>query len=211
MQQLISLPGALFILLFSLSAQALDRTRIAESAQDVTPLLNGQSAPNINLQMADGSPISLQAFIFQQPTVVLFYRGGWCPYCSRQLAGLKDIEKELLALGYQVLAISPETPERLQQQKLQSEFALELLSDHKLAAIKGFGVGYYVASDIVNQYTSQMNINLTSEASSGRAVLPAPAVFILDKKGKIKFNYVNPDYKERLSAELLLQAAKLSL
>ena len=76
-------------------ALAFERGGIAESANAVTPLLNGQFAPKTTLKMADGTPVSLQALTLQKPTIVLFYRGGWCPYCSRQLAQLKDIEKEI--------------------------------------------------------------------------------------------------------------------
>jgi len=38
--------------------------------------------------------------------------------------------------------------------------------------------------------------------------LPVPSVFIIDENGIIKFEYVNPNYKERISGKLLLQAAK---
>ncbi|WP_426330139.1 hypothetical protein [Pedobacter sp. R-06] len=38
-------------------------------------------------------------------------------------------------------------------------------------------------------------------------LLPVPSVFILDKKGKILFEYINPDITQRLSAPLLKAAA----
>lgn len=194
-----------------LPAHALDRTQIASSAMDVTPILNGQSAPKAVVKTAEGAPVSLQAMIMQKPTIVLFYRGGWCPYCNRQLAELKDIEGQLVELGYQVLAISPESPMRLQEQKLETEFAVTLISDDSLQAIKGFGVGFYMADDVQRKYTNEYNIGLTFDGTTGRAVLPAPAVFIVDKQGMVQFSYVNPDYKTRLSASLLLEAARHSL
>jgi alkyl hydroperoxide reductase subunit AhpC len=100
--------------LMSTSTMALDRTAIADKAENITPILNGASAPNVTVKTADGSPVSLNALIMQKPSVVIFYRGGWCPYCSRQLAELKSIEQELVDEGYQILAISPESPEKLQ-------------------------------------------------------------------------------------------------
>lgn len=200
---------ALFISLTSVSAMALERAQIAEQAKDVTPLLNGQKIPNVTLRTAEGDPVSLRAMVLQKPTVVLFYRGGWCPYCNRQLAGLKDIEKDLVELGYQVLAISPESPERLQEQKLETEFAVTLLSDEKLDAIKQFGIGFYLPDTTVQAYENKLGFALASDSDTQRRVLPAPAVFMVDQKGVIKFNYVNPDYKVRLSPELMYQAAKL--
>ncbi|MEP0357378.1 MAG: peroxiredoxin-like family protein [Paraglaciecola sp.] len=201
----------ILLCLLSLQVSALDRTRIADNAEDVTPLLVGQSTPNSKLQTADGSPVSLKAFTMQKPTVLIFYRGGWCPYCTRQLAGLKDIEVQLDELGYQILAISPETPAQLQEQKLQTQFTVQLLSDPELEAISGFGVGFYVPNETRSKYKNKWDINLNIEERTDKAVLPAPAVFILDQKGVVKFSYVNPNYKERLSPELLFQAAKLSL
>ena len=200
-----------FVLILTLQAHALDRTQIADTAENVTPLLIGQTAPNSTLQTVDGDPVSLKALTMQKPTVLIFYRGGWCPYCNRQLAGLKDIEGQLDKLGYQILAISPETPAQLQQQKLQTKFSVKLLSDPDLEAISGFGIGFYVPDAQRTTYKSKWEINLTSDKTSGTAVLPAPAVFILDTKGKVLFSYVNPDIKTRISPELLYQAAKLSL
>lgn len=202
---------ALVLTSLSFSAFALDRTKIADDPQDVTPLLIGQKIPNTHLLTVEGDPVSLKAFIMQKPTVLIFYRGGWCPYCTQQLAGIKDIENELSELGYQILAISPETPAQLQEQKLQSQFVVQLLSDPGLETIRGFGIGFYLPLVTEKLYETKMGITLTDEKSSGRAVLPAPAVFILDQKGVVRFSHVNPDYKIRLSPEFLYQAAKLSM
>ena len=192
----------------STSAFAIDRTVIADKAENVTPLLNGTTAPNVTVKTADGSPVSLQALLMQKPTVLIFYRGGWCPYCSRQLAELKSIEQDLVNEGYQVLAVSPESPKKLQSQKLETEFAVTLISDESLDAIRGFGVGYYVPNDTRKLYKDRMDVNLTVDTTE-QAVLPAPAIFILDETGTVQFSYVNPDYTVRPSAALVLSAAKL--
>ncbi|MEX1011972.1 MAG: hypothetical protein WDZ29_07915 [Balneolaceae bacterium] len=39
-------------------------------------------------------------------------------------------------------------------------------------------------------------------------MLPVPAVFIVDMSGEIRFQYVNPDYKERISGDILIAAAR---
>jgi peroxiredoxin len=198
-----------FVALVSLTVQAVDRSVIRDNAADVTPILNGTQAPNATLRTADGSPVSLQALLMQKPSVIVFYRGGWCPYCSQQLAELQTIESELVKEGYQILAISPESPEKLQSQKIDTDYVAQLLSDEKLQAISGFGIGFYVEDDTRALYKDRMNVELTPDATD-RAVLPAPAIFITNTKGQVVFNYVNPDYKVRPSAELVLSAAKLS-
>ena len=72
--------------------------------------------------------------------------------------------------------------------------------------IRGFGVGFYVEDETSALYKQKMNIELTTDQNS-RSVLPAPAVFILDTEGFIQFSYVNPNYRVRPSAELILSAA----
>lgn len=124
------------------------------------------------------------------------------------MAEIKDIENELVELGSQVLAISPESPERLQEQKLETEFAVQLLSDDKLAAIKNFGIGFHLPLVTEKLYETKMGIALTDDEETDQAVLPAPAIFIADQKGVIQFSYVNPNYKERMSAAMLLEVAK---
>ena len=83
-------------------------------------------------------------------------------------------------MGYQILAISPESPARLQEQKLETEFLVTLLSDDKLDTIRGFGVGFYVDTMTELKYKTY-GIDLTKD-ESGKSVLPAPAIFMLDKK-----------------------------
>lgn len=192
----------------SLQVFALDRTQIRDKAEDVTPLLNGSTVPNVTVKTTDGSPVSLQALLMQKRSVIVFYRGGWCPYCSRQLAELKDIEEDLVKEGYQILAISPESVEKLQSQKLKTKFAAQLISDENLNAIKAFGIGFYVPDQTRELYKDRMNVELTSDDSK-RAVLPAPAIFITDTQGQVVFSYVNPNFKVRPSAALVLSAAKL--
>ncbi|ULT24851.1 redoxin domain-containing protein [Sphingobacterium sp. E70] len=40
-----------------------------------------------------GGAIDIGKAISQKPTILVFYRGGWCPYCNLQLSGLQEIEK----------------------------------------------------------------------------------------------------------------------
>ncbi|MCP4233360.1 MAG: redoxin domain-containing protein, partial [Aestuariibacter sp.] len=131
----------------------------------------------------------------------------WCPYCNRQFAELQTVEQDIIDLGYQILAISPETPENLQKQALKTEMKVTQLSDTDLNAIREFGLGFHVDKVTQMRYAAN-NINLAKDAD-GKAVLPAPGVFIVNQKGQVEFSYVNPDFKVRPSAELILNVAKV--
>ena len=202
----------LAVVSLSLLATPTQATDIAPTAEQVRPLLNGMTVPAIMVQDQQGKAIDLTSKITAQPTVLVFYRGGWCPYCNTQLAGLQQIQAELTKLGYQVIAISPEAPmavSKSQQNTKDIALSYTLLSDEKLSAAKAFGVAYYLDAKTTALYKGTYGINLTYD-SSGQAVLPAPAVYILNTKAEVQFSYVHVNYKTRLQPELLLLAAKLA-
>ena len=86
---------------------------IAERAEDIGPLLNGEVIPNSIIYDTKDKTHKLHDVIGKKPTVLIFYRGGWCPYCNGQLASLKSVEDKMIQMGYQIIAISPDSPQRL--------------------------------------------------------------------------------------------------
>lgn len=63
--------------------------------QDISPLLNGEIIPALSLIDLAGKSINLNEVVSTKPSILIFYRGGWCPYCSKQLSGIQLIEKDL--------------------------------------------------------------------------------------------------------------------
>lgn len=200
----------LICLLCSYHSVAFDRTRVAESPEHVTPLLNGQFVPDVTLKTAFGKDIRLQSVVESRPSVILFYRGGWCPYCNRQMAGLVEVEQQILDLGYQIVVISPDSPQRLQEQQTQTEFDVLRLSDENLQAIRGFGLAYFVDESTAKFYRNNNGAKLATLDGTDRFVLPVPAAYVVDDTGLIKFQYANPNYKVRIEPQLLYYAARVS-
>lgn len=56
---------------------SVNRREPAPSPQEVCPLLMGFRVPAITLTTDEGRPLDLQAVSRAQPTVIVFYRGGW--------------------------------------------------------------------------------------------------------------------------------------
>jgi peroxiredoxin len=200
--------ASLFLCLLSLNVQS--RIPIAESAEKVTPLLNGQFVPDVILQTAFGKDINLKTLIESKPSLVIFYRGGWCPYCNRQMKGLLEVEQRIIDLGYQIIAISPDTPERLQAQKTGADFDVVRLSDNGLKAIRAFGLGYYLDDNTANTYRDKLGANLVTVEGESKVVLPVPAAYIFDTSGLVQFQYVNPNFRVRVSPQLLFYAAQIA-
>jgi hypothetical protein len=76
-----------------------------------------------------------------------------------------------------------------------------------MAAAKAFGLAFRVDDELYERYKG-FNIDLENASGETHHLLPVPAVLIIGKDGRIRFQYVNPDYKIRLDAQVLLAAAR---
>lgn len=206
MRYLSKLLLSLFVLTV-LPFQLLLGQQVAPSADKVTPLLISSEIPDVFLKNINGETLSLRTAVAKQPAILIFYRGGWCPYCSRHLADLHKIEDELYEIGYQILAISPDKPEKLKSTLQNIELNYTLLSDSPMTASKAFGLAFKVDQETVDRYKS-IGLDLEGDSGHDHHLLPVPAVYIVNTDGIVKFNYVNPNYKERINGEVLLTAAK---
>ncbi|MCH1444000.1 MAG: AhpC/TSA family protein [Flavobacteriaceae bacterium] len=179
-----------------------NKTSIPLVAEDISPILIGETLPNAIFQNAEGKSVQLKAILEEKPTVLVFYRGGWCPYCNVQLSGLVEIEQDILELGYQIVAVSPDDYKNLQSTIENNSTKYKLLSDPNGRFIQEIGIAFKTSSSLREYITGKGQKGDTSK------VMPAPTVMIVDKKGVIKFEYINPNYKERISGEMLLSVLR---
>lgn len=190
-----------FLIIMScfLSANA---AKFAQNAESVKPLLVGSEIPSVKLSKIDGFEINIKDLVKNKPSIVVFYRGGWCPYCNVHLSELRKIEKDMKAAGVQLLAISTDRPEELKKSIEKNKIEYQLYSDSKMNVAKAFGIAFKVDDQTVKKYK---NYKIDLEAVSGEKhhLLPVPAVFALNKDSIIEFSHVNPNYKVRLSSNIL--------
>jgi peroxiredoxin len=148
-----------------------------------------------------GKIFDLNKAVSEKPTILIFYRGGWCPYCNKQLSGLRKAAPELEKLGYQLIAVSTDAPEGLMQTAKKESLSYTLLSDADLSFSKQFGLAYKAPMEkweLLLKSTHGKDIDL---------LLPVTSVFILDTKGLIQFEYINPDFHQRMNTDLLQTVA----
>jgi peroxiredoxin len=184
-----------------------DKKRVADSAEDICPIKIGEKIPSVNVRTLDSENVDLSKLTLGKKTVLIFYRGGWCPFCNIQLGNLKDIEDDLIDLGYQLLAISIDKPEKLKESIDKNQLNYTLLSDSKAEASIAFGLAFKVSDDY-NKMLLGYNMNIEQAAGEKHHILPVPGVFIIDENSIIQFEYVNPNYKVRLNEQILLKAAE---
>ena len=59
------------------TAQAATASDVPDSADKVQPLLIGAQVPAATVQTLDGQSVGLAQVFSKQPSIVIFYRGGW--------------------------------------------------------------------------------------------------------------------------------------
>ena len=195
----------LSLMMLTLSAYSAD---VAKSAEEVTPLLVGSNFPTLELANMNNEKINLKEHLKGQVSVVVFYRGGWCPYCTKHLSALGESEEELKKLGARIIAISPDKASELKKSSDKYKLSYELYSDSKMTAAKAFGIAFQLPAKLPKLYKSKYNIDIEASSGEKHHQLPVPSVFVFNKKGTLSFQHVDPNYKVRLSRELLLAAVK---
>ena len=177
-------------------------------AYDVRPLFPGMKAPFFETKDAANETYTFDPEAPEAPVVMAFYRGGWCPYCNLQLEELREMDEELVSLGYDLLFLSADRPAVLSQDSVEDNPPYRLLSDSTMSIAKDFGIAFRLPDATVERYRSR-GLDLAEESGSDHRLLPAPSVFIIGSDGEIKFQYTNPDYRRRIPGPLLLEAARI--
>ena len=201
-------PMLLITLLF-LAPIGLVSAEVPDDAWQVSPLLPGQAAPAFNAPSATGGDFDFDPSNLEKPMVLIFYRGGWCPFCNLHFAELRKAEQPLIDLGFDISFISMDTAE-LMAEAVEGDDSPDyrLLSDSAADISKAFGVAFRVPDETVTLYKDKMGIDLEKSAGGNtHHILPVPSVFIVGRDGIVKFSYANPDYKVRLHPDVLVSAA----
>ncbi|OXA97563.1 antioxidant AhpC [Flavobacterium oncorhynchi] len=174
---------------------------VPKTALDIAPLLIGEKIPNATLKTSENTDVKISDLLKKKKTVLVFYRGGWCPYCNMHLQALAEAEKEILDLGYQIAAVSSDAPKNLKSTEEKDKVKYTLLSDSKGELINAMGIAFQVPEN----YKSVINANSNGD---NKSFLPVPSVFIVNEEGEILFEYISPNFKHRISNELLVSVLK---
>jgi peroxiredoxin len=183
------------------------RGAIPVGAESVTPLKVGERAPTAIVKTLDGADFDLGRAFATKPTVLIFYRGGWCPFCNRQLSGIQDYEPKFIALGYQILAICTDKPEDLRATLDKHQLTYTLLSDRTMTGASAFRVAFRLTDQDEKKYGGHQISVPEIPGGAGAHWLPVPSIFIIGSDGIIKFVEFNANYQIRPPTEEILEAA----
>lgn len=101
-------------------------------------LQTGSTAPDFTLSDAQGQQVSLADFAGQQ-VIVYFYPKAATPGCTTEACDFRDSLNSLQGAGYQVVGISPDSPEEIAAFAAQENLTFPLLSDPSAQTAQAYG------------------------------------------------------------------------
>ena len=195
------------------AAQTIDGgiAAVEASGQAGHVLQAGQEAPTFTLPSATAEPVALAQLLQQGPVVLVFYRGKWCPYCNVQLRAYQQLLPELVQRGATLVAVSPQTPDFTSLTAIEKELSFPVLSDMGNVVARQYGLAYKVGTEVADTLRG-VGIDLSAHNGTADDELPLTATFIIGTDGRIKWSWVEANFKHRADpAEILAALASLPM
>lgn len=155
----------------------------------------GKQLPDVSLTTSSGEPFSLRD-VAGQPSVILFFRGNWCPLCMAQIKEIAAEYREIQALGAKVFLVSPQP------------------QGHSAALAKRFDVDFEFLVDRDNKAAQALGIVSAFGIPTGLEVMgydteaPMPTVIITDANGRVHWADETDNYRVRPEPETFLKVLK---
>ena len=158
-----------------------------------TPKLleKGQRLPRLLFEKEDGSVVDSESFKGYK-SILMFYRGNWCPLCMAQIKEIADTYKTLKDKGIETILISPQPHSQTR----------------KLA--KKHNVDFQFLVDKDNAVAEQLNINVKKGLPTGMQLLGydsdtvLPTVILINEHSVILHSDITENYRVRPEPDELM-------
>ena len=166
----------------------------------------GDTLEPFTLDDATGTPVTLDSLVETGPAVIVFYRGGWCPYCNVALRTYqRELLPELAGFGARLVAVSPQSPDQSLSTVEKAELEFTVLSDPGSRVARHIGIAFQQADEVLAAQR-ELGLDLTQVNAEGSVSLPRPTVLIVDTDRTVSFVDVQPDYTARTEVADILTA-----
>jgi peroxiredoxin len=212
----LTLKNFLFILIYLLSTIAfadLTSEKRKQLFQEANQRLKDTKLESKVLKVGDTFPDlkfkgkNVSEFLKEGPLVVTFYRGGWCPYCIKQLKDINNSLQEIKGSGANLIALSPEKTSEVEKTKRKNALNFTLISDEGNTIARQLNLTFKVEPSVVKEYKA-LGIDLAASQGNDSYELPMPATFVIGKDRKIAYVFADADYTKRASTEEIIQTVK---
>jgi len=178
---------------------------LIESNPEKRVIQTGMPVPDFELiDQFDTSHKSTELYE-NEPLVISFYRGVWCPYCNVDLSYLRKSYQKIKDLGAELVVISPNLPRFSQYAIQRHKLPFNILTDYKNQVAKQFGLVFQVSDKLKDLYLKSFEVNLEKYNGEDSWTLPMPARFVIDTDGIIRYAEYSPDYTKRPEIRDILQ------
>jgi len=188
---------------------AVFRRRAEEMVQRGIPddvIKVGDRLPPFTLSDAFDRPVTLDEITADGPAVIVFYRGGWCPYCNLALRTYQqELLPQLAGFGARLVAISPQGPEESLTTAMKAAVEYTVLSDPGCRVARDIGLAFEETEEVMAAQRL-LGLDLTKANAEAATALPMPTVLIVDTDHVVRFVDVQPDYTARTEVADILAA-----
>jgi peroxiredoxin len=166
----------------------------------------GMVVADIDLLDVHGASTTLYRATAGRTSVVVFYRGAWCPYCNIALAAYQtQLLPGLTERAVELVAISAQRPDGSLSMQEKNNLAFAVLSDPGNTLARRLGVLTQPSAD-ARRAQLRLGLDLTTVNADGTIELPMPTTLILDTGHVLRWIDVHPDYSTRTEAQQILDA-----
>ncbi len=176
-------------------------TGIEKSAKQV-----GDMAVDGQLKNWKGDTITLSELWKQGPVVLMWYRGGWCPYCNIQLRMMQQNLDKIEGAGAKLVVLTPELPEKAKETAEANDLNIAALHDANLELAKKYGIVFELPAPIAPMYRDSGRLKEFN--GSDELQLPLSATYVVDRFGEITYAFLDADYKKRAEPSDVITAVQ---
>ncbi|WP_268849352.1 peroxiredoxin-like family protein [Flavobacterium aestivum] len=166
----------------------------------------GDTAPTFEIPNAIGNSVKLDDILQNQKVVLIFYRGGWCPFCNLWLREFQNLLPDFEKTGATLVAVSPQIPDKSLSTEEKLNLKFQVLSDigNKVARQYTGILKYEGSSD---KALKNIGVDLNEYNNEETGEVPIPAVFVIGQNKEILFaDSEGGDYKKRVEPKNVLLA-----
>jgi peroxiredoxin len=172
----------------------------------------GATLSDVHMLDAHGTETSLHAVTTGRPTVIVFYRGAWCPYCNLALRSYRDqLHPALAGRGIGLIAVSPQKPDGSLSAQERNDLPFPVLSDPGNVLAGQLGILLPARTDELRIAQEKLGTDLHEVNADGTENLPMPTVVLVDAEHQIRWIDIHPDYTTRTEVADILAGADSSL
>lgn len=182
-----------------------DTRQVVESGVAAQALHTGARAPSFALPNATGKTIASDELLDRGPLVVSFYRGAWCPYCNLELQALQAALPRIHALGANLVAISPNLPDKSLISVEKHALTFEVLTDRQNQIARQYGLVLTLNEEMRPLYR-QIGFDIPAHNGDTSWELPMAATYVIAPDHRITFDFVSADYTQRAEPADILAA-----